>query len=62
MILVDTSVWIDHLHKPEPALADVLARDEVDCHTLVNQELAWAASRIGARSWTRWSGFVPSRS
>ena len=40
MILVDTSVWIDHLHKSEPKLADVLARDEVVCHTLVIQELA----------------------
>ena len=40
MILVDTSVWIDHLHKSEPKLADVLARDEVICHTLVIQELA----------------------
>lgn len=40
MILVDTSVWIDHLHKAEPTLVDVLARDEVVCHTLVIQELA----------------------
>ena len=40
MILVDTSVWIDHLHKSESALVDVLARDEVVCHTFVIQELA----------------------
>jgi predicted nucleic acid-binding protein len=40
LILVDTSVWIDHLHKAEPALVDVLARDEVVCHTLVIQELS----------------------
>jgi hypothetical protein len=40
LILVDTSVWIDHLHKTEPLLVDVLARDEVVCHTLVIQELA----------------------
>jgi predicted nucleic acid-binding protein len=40
LILVDTSVWIDHLHKTEEALVDVLARDEVVCHTLVIQELA----------------------
>ncbi len=40
MILVDTSVWIDHLHKAESTLDDVLARDEVVCHTLVIQELA----------------------
>ena len=40
MILVDTSVWIDHLHKAEPTLVDLLARDEVDCHALVIEELA----------------------
>lgn len=40
MILVDTSVWIDHLRKSEPTLVDVLARDEVTCHPLVVQELA----------------------
>lgn len=40
MILVDTSVWIDHLHDSEPTLSDVLARDEVACHPMVIQELA----------------------
>ena len=40
MILVDTSVWIAHLHDSEPSLRDVLARDEVACHPLVIQELA----------------------
>jgi predicted nucleic acid-binding protein len=40
LILVDTSVWIDHLHKAEPTLVDLLARDEVVCHPLVIQELA----------------------
>ena len=43
MILVDTSVWIDHLHDSEPTLSDVLARDEVACHPLVIQELALAS-------------------
>jgi predicted nucleic acid-binding protein len=40
VILVDTSVWIDHLRKSEPTLVDVLARDEVACHLLIIQELA----------------------
>ncbi|GAC1441964.1 MAG: type II toxin-antitoxin system VapC family toxin [Mycobacteriales bacterium] len=40
MILVDTSVWIDHLHDSEPTLSDVLERDEVACHPVVIQELA----------------------
>ncbi len=40
MILVDTSVWIDHLHATEPHLVDALSRDDVACHPLVIQELA----------------------
>jgi predicted nucleic acid-binding protein len=40
VILVDTSVWIDHLRASEPTLVDALARDEVACHPLVIQELA----------------------
>lgn len=40
MILVDTSVWIDHLHHADPALAGALDRDEVATHPLVIEELA----------------------
>jgi len=40
MILVDTSVWIDHLRKPEPALLTLLANDDVITHPLVRLELA----------------------
>ncbi len=40
MILVDTSVWIDHLRRAEAPLVDALARDEVVCHMPVLQELA----------------------
>jgi hypothetical protein len=40
MILVDTSVWIDHLHGNEPLLVELLGRDEVGCHPLVIEELA----------------------
>ena len=40
MILVDTSVWIDHLHRSEPELVAMLAVDEVGCHPLVIEELA----------------------
>jgi len=40
VILVDTSVWIDHLHASEPRLAALLADDEVGCHILVIEELA----------------------
>jgi predicted nucleic acid-binding protein len=40
MILVDTSVWIDHLRSPEPKLQDLLQNDEVVTHPLVRLELA----------------------
>lgn len=40
MILVDTSVWIDHLHRANHRLADLLERDEVVVHPLVIAELS----------------------
>ncbi|MSR62824.1 MAG: type II toxin-antitoxin system VapC family toxin [Planctomycetes bacterium] len=40
MILVDTSVWIDHLHQPIPRLADLLLEGKVVTHAFVEGELA----------------------
>ena len=40
MILVDTSVWIDHLRKSETKLYDLLLNDEVVTHPFVRLELA----------------------
>ncbi|OBC07964.1 type II toxin-antitoxin system VapC family toxin [Gordonia sp. w5E2] len=40
MILVDTSVWIDHLHAKDERLPSLLADDEIGCHPLVVEELA----------------------
>ena len=40
MILVDTSVWIDHLRKPEAKLQDLLHNDAVVTHPFVRLELA----------------------
>lgn len=40
MILVDTSIWIDHLHAPEPSLVILLRDDQVGCHRAVIEELA----------------------
>ncbi|CDO06787.1 PIN domain-containing protein [Mycolicibacterium cosmeticum] len=40
MILVDTAVWIDHLHAAEPGLVEHLQLDGVGCHPLVVEELA----------------------
>lgn len=40
MILVDTSVWIDHLHKAVPLLGDALERGDVASHPFVIGEIA----------------------
>lgn len=40
MILVDTSVWIDHLRSGEPALAAVLQDERVLMHPFILGELA----------------------
>ncbi|MBA2409475.1 MAG: type II toxin-antitoxin system VapC family toxin [Gammaproteobacteria bacterium] len=40
MILVDTSVWIDHLRQGKPVLADALDTGQVMMHPLVLGELA----------------------
>ena len=40
MILVDTSVWIDHLRNGNTTLADLLQQDQVASHPLVVGELA----------------------
>jgi len=40
MILVDTSIWIDHLHVSDPVLSGLLERDEAAVHEFVIEELA----------------------
>ncbi|MBA2592775.1 MAG: type II toxin-antitoxin system VapC family toxin [Gammaproteobacteria bacterium] len=40
MILVDTSVWIDHLRKPEPCLIAALEAGQALIHPFVIGELA----------------------
>lgn len=40
MILVDTSIWVDHLHSEIPRLADELNTGQVLTHSLVIAELA----------------------
>jgi predicted nucleic acid-binding protein len=40
MMLVDTSVWVDHLHRSVVALAEALEREEVVTHPFVIGELA----------------------
>jgi len=40
MLLVDTSVWVDHLRRGNPALRAALDGAEVLCHPMVIGELA----------------------
>ena len=40
MVLVDTSVWVEHLRKGDAQLRDLLNQCEVVCHTFVIGELA----------------------
>lgn len=45
MILVDTSIWIDHLHRSEPRLVELLDGDAVACHPQIIEELALGSVR-----------------
>ena len=40
MILVDTSVWINHLREGNKLLSEHLVQGEVACHPLIIGELA----------------------
>ncbi|MDR2252242.1 MAG: type II toxin-antitoxin system VapC family toxin [Bifidobacteriaceae bacterium] len=40
MIIVDTSVWIDHLHQANPELQAALESNQVVAHAMVIEELA----------------------
>ena len=45
MILVDTSVWIDHLHQTDEQLVEYLEADLVGYHPMVVEELALGSIR-----------------
>lgn len=45
MVLVDTSVWIDHLHEAEPELLELLERSGVTQHPMVIGELSLGSLR-----------------
>lgn len=45
MILVDTSVWVDHLRRHSAGLAGLLDREQVVCHPFVLGELALGSLR-----------------
>ena len=48
LVLVDTSVWIDHLRVSKPALVELLDDDKVFCHPWVRGELALGSLKDGA--------------
>ena len=45
MILVDTSIWIDHLHRSEAALSVLLSEAQVCTHPMIIGELALGSLR-----------------
>jgi hypothetical protein len=45
MILVDTSIWIDHLHRTEPRLVALLEDADVCIHPMIIGELALGSLR-----------------
>jgi predicted nucleic acid-binding protein len=45
VIIVDTSVWIDHLKSSDPVLADLLGMGRVLAHSFVTGELALGSLR-----------------
>jgi predicted nucleic acid-binding protein len=40
LVLADTSVWVAHFRKPNPALQTMLSADQVLCHPMVLLEIA----------------------
>jgi predicted nucleic acid-binding protein len=45
LILVDTSVWVDHLRRGDPGLVDLLERSAVVMHPFVVGEIACGSLR-----------------
>ena len=49
MILVDSSIWIDHLRRPHSGLSELLLGGEVACHPFIVGEIACGHLRDRAR-------------
>ena len=45
MILVDTSIWIDHFRSADEALRQIIEEDQLLCHAFVIGELALGSLR-----------------
>jgi predicted nucleic acid-binding protein len=44
-MLVDTSVWVDHLRRGDATLRALLTREQVECHPFIIGELACGSLR-----------------
>jgi predicted nucleic acid-binding protein len=44
-MLIDTSVWVEHLRRSDPTLSALLDRGEVECHPFIVGELACGSLR-----------------
>lgn len=44
-MLVDTSVWVEHLRRGDPVLTRFLRQAEVECHPFIIGELALGSLR-----------------
>ena len=53
MLLVDSSVWIDHLRVADPALVRYLGEENVLCHAFVVGEVAMGSIRDRERTVAR---------
>lgn len=45
MVLVDTSVWVNHFRRTNPRLVALLRAEEVACHPLIVGEIACGGMR-----------------
>jgi predicted nucleic acid-binding protein len=51
MILVDTSIWIDHINASDPMLVSLLAEERVLAHPYVKRDFARESARPRSRHW-----------
>jgi len=59
-VLVDTSVWIDHLHRSDPGLVAFLQASEVVMHSAILGELACGTLPHRRELLSLWSALPPA--
>ncbi len=60
MILIDTNIWIDHLHTPVGPLLTLLETGEAFMHPYVLGELALGTIADRERVLARWAELLPA--